>query len=223
MAFTITSIESEVVGSNIELNFNRDYLNDVYFDYELNALNQSRMEIIALTTDEFETLMDYYGELKLNTTSSIIVNFGPDKLKLKQFTLEQTLEFILYYYRIEQRVIHGTNADDIQANQTILDFLKMAMFEVIPDGAAKEGEYHILTGEMFDEALKSATINKVTTSDIYSIPVSTASSGMYIGAKFNINSKNIDKISMNYVYYKHEANSNTIDTTIFKTYADFMG
>jgi len=225
IAFTITSIESEVVGSNIELKFNRDYLNDVYFDYELNALNQSRMEIIALSVDEFNTLTDYYKELRLDATSSIIVNYGPDKLKLKNFTLEQTLEFILYYYRIEQKVINGTNADDIQAAQTILDFLKMAMFEVIPDNSTKEGEFFILTGEMFDEALKSATVNKIATSDIYSIPINEplGSAGMYIGAKFNINTKNIEKISMNYVYYKHGANSNSIDTTIYKTYAEFMG
>ena len=225
IAFTITSIESEVVGSNIQLEFNRDYINDVYFDYELNALNEIPMEIAALTNDEFDKLMEYYSVLKLINTSSIIVSYGGQNLKLKQFTFEQTLQFILYYYRIEQKILNSTNPDDIQANQTVLDFLKMAMFEAIPNGAEKEGSYFILTGDMFDEAVAAATINKITTSDIYSIPISHEDdklSGVYIGIKLNINGKNIDKVSMNYVEYTHDKNANFVDTTIKKTYANFV-
>ena len=222
LGFTITSIESQYDGPNetINLKFNRDYLNDTYFDYELNGVLPFKMGIVSLTTDEFNVLIDYYTALRGTDISSIIVKYGSDELKLSQFTFEQTLEFILYYYRVEQMIANSSNADEKQANQSLLDQLKIAMFDVLPNDAVKEDGYYVLTGEMFDEAVKLATVNQIVTSDTYAISSTTASSGMYIGVM--INEKNIDKVSMNYVYYTHSENATSIDTTILKTYASFI-
>jgi hypothetical protein len=190
--FTYSSISTQlnagVGGGNgtFKLSITTDNMNYKSYDYKKTQFNNDKISLMNLSITEFNYLIDIFT--KSNSDEYYEIELNDATIYLKDFTIEQTLELILY-------VISSKDA----FNKDI--FVKELLRNTINDASTNNKE--TLLGSTFEKLLTEkggVTIN-VSPDNSFDITNDSGVKGYIIGFVLN-EDKSFKVVTQNLVYYE---------------------
>jgi len=194
--FTYSSVSTQLNsgsgGGNgtFKLSISTENMNYKSYDYIKTQFNNDNISLMNLSVSEFNYLIDIFT--KSNSDEYYEIDLNNTTVYLKDFTVEQTLEFILY-------VINSTDP----LNKDI--FISDLTSNLIND--ASTNNKPALLGSTFEALLTSGspvTIN-VSSENSFNIVNQSGMKGYIVGFVLN-DDKSFKVVSQNLVYYQVSAN-----------------
>ena len=193
LRFKYSSVGTGLYNDTFTISIDVDDLDNKLFNYSSNQFESNNLSFISLTVNEIQSFANIYS--KSNSTELYQFSYNDVTYYLKDFNIEQTIEYVLYALKYPNSAQTRNLLTTITNAAEIID------------------EKKVISGELFSKTVKEYDVESIGLLEENSLNVnnSVGNNGYIIGLVIdNLNNKTIHKVTTNFVRYEVRENNRIV-------------